>query len=471
MPRSFETLSPGNGTACLQRDYADDTQVEQCLQAALQGQHHWQSLPIRERARYCRDIICDIERHSDLIAAEISMMMGRPVSQAASEVASFAERGRHMVNIAEAALASKVIEQLPGHKRYIAHVPLGTCLIVAPWNYPYLTTVNSLIPALMAGNCVILKPSTQTPLCAERIAEACVSAGLPEGVFSYLYLDHPQTLSLAADQRIDHVSFTGSNRGGSEIETALAGHYKHLTLELGGKDPAYVRADADLELAVSSILDGTFFNAGQSCCAIERLYLHQSIYERFIELATEQAYQYQPGPPDEPETRLGPLVSGAAADHVRAQRDDALAKGGIALLDPSRFPADQPGSPYLAPQLIANANHQMDLMSEETFGPLLGIQKVADDEEAIALMNDSRYGLSAAIYSSNIDRAAEIGGQLQCGTLFLNRCDYLDPALVWSGVKQSGRGCSLSVLGYEQLTRPKSYYLNCPQPDQSGETV
>ncbi len=462
MHRRFETTSPVDNSILLSREYAEPNQIEQVLRQASEAQAGWRRLALSERAEYCLRMVEIIEAISADIAAELCWMMGRPISQGAAEVAGFAERARYMIGIAEQALAPVVVSDSPGEQRYIGQQPLGTCLIIAPWNYPYLTTVNSLIPALMAGNCVILKSSSQTPLCGERIAAAFSRAGLPGGVFSQLHLDHAQSLALACDSRIDHVSFTGSSRGGAEIERAVAGGFKGLSLELGGKDPAYVRPDADLDLAVASVLEGAFYNSGQSCCAIERLYLHSDIYDQFIARATEAAYRFQPGRPDLPETVLGPLVRGEAADHVRAQISDALAKGGTALLDPGRFPADQPGSAYLAPQLIAGADHSMQLMTQETFGPLLGIQKVADDSEAIRLMNDSNYGLTAVLYSRNIESALHIGNQLECGTLFLNRCDYLDPALAWSGCKQSGRGCSLSSLGYQQLTRPKSYNLCKP---------
>ncbi|WP_051560001.1 aldehyde dehydrogenase family protein [Marinobacterium jannaschii] len=462
MQTRFETLSPVDNSVFLCREYANDTEIEQALQRACDAQAEWQQLALPQRAAYCLKMLDSVSAASADIARELCWMMGRPISQGAGEVSGFIERARYMISIAEQALAPTELADSPQQRRYIRHRPLGNCLLIAPWNYPYLTTVNTLIPALMAGNTVLLKPSSQTPLCAERLAGAFRQAGLPDGVFQYLYLDHQQSLALAADSRIDHISFTGSNAGGDAIEHALAGQFKSLTLELGGKDPAYVRPDADLDLAVASVLEGAFYNSGQSCCAIERLYLHKDICQAFIDRAVAAAYHYQPGRPDHPDTVLGPMVNARAAQRVRAQAADALAKGGVALLDSARFSADQPGSAYLAPQLIAHADHSMTLMTEETFGPLLGIMQVADDDEAIRLMNDSDYGLTAALYSRDIDSAVNIGNRLHCGTLFLIRCDYLDPALAWSGTKGSGRGCSLSSLGYQQLTRPQSYNLNGP---------
>ena len=314
----------------------------------------------------------------------------------------------------------------------------------------------------MAGNSVLLKHSAQTPLCAERIAEAFSEAGLPEGVFQYLHLSHQDTEQVIKDPAIAHVCFTGSVPGGEMVERAAAGRFIGVGLELGGKDPAYVRADADLDAAVDTTIDGAFFNSGQSCCGIERIYVDESIHDAFVEKAVALVKQYQLGRSDDPETTLGPVVKTAAADFVRGQVNDAVAAGAIAHIDEADFPMSQQGTAYLAPQLLTNVDHSMRVMTEESFGPVVGIQKVSSDEEAIKLMNDSEFGLTASIFTQDIDTAIQIGDQLETGTFFVNRCDYLDPALAWTGVKNSGRGCTLSSIGYEQLTRPKSYHIKLP---------
>ncbi|HSG66366.1 MAG TPA: aldehyde dehydrogenase family protein, partial [Gammaproteobacteria bacterium] len=303
------------------------------------------------------------------------------------------------------------------------------------------------------------KHSAQTPLCAERFAESFAEAGLPEGVFQVLHMDHASTERVIRDPRVDFVAFTGSVAGGHEIQAAAAARFVGTGLELGGKDPAYVRADADLAHAVENLVDGSFFNSGQSCCAIERIYVHQQIYDRFLEGFVELTNKYRLGNPLAPETNLGPMVRMAAAELVRQQIDEAIAAGARALIDPAAFPANAPGTPYLAPQVLVNVDHDMRIMSEETFGPAVGIMKVRSDDEAIALMNDSRYGLTASIWTRDEQAAIAIGDRVQTGTWFMNRCDYLDPALAWVGVKDSGRGCTLSSVGYEHLTRPKSYHL------------
>jgi acyl-CoA reductase-like NAD-dependent aldehyde dehydrogenase len=376
-----------------------------------------------------------------------------------SEVAGFEERARYMISIAEETLADVQAGEKEGFLRYIKRVPLGVVLTMAPWNYPYLTAVNSIVPALMAGNTVILKHSSQTPLCGERISEAFAEAGLPEGVFQVLHLTHEATAKIIGSPEVEFVAFTGSVPGGASVEREAAGHFLGVGLELGGKDPAYVRADANLDHAVENLVDGAFFNSGQSCCGIERIYVHADRYDSFVEGFVDLTRQYRLGSPIDPETTLGPMVRTAAADFVRGQIEEAVASGARALIDPAGFPADEPGSPYLAPQVLVDVDHSMRVMSEESFGPVIGIMNVGSDEAAIEMMNDSPFGLTAAVWTQDAEAAIAIGDRIETGTWFMNRCDYLDPALAWTGVKNSGRGCTLSRLGYEVLTRPKSYHL------------
>jgi acyl-CoA reductase-like NAD-dependent aldehyde dehydrogenase len=319
--------------------------------------------------------------------------------------------------------------------------------------------VNAIWPALIAGNAVVLKHSHQTPLCAERLAEAIAAAHLPQHILQYLHLSHEKTAQLLADARVNAVCFTGSVAGGRAVVQALANGFAAAGLELGGKDPAYVRADANITHAIETLTDGAFYNAGQSCCGIKRIYVHERLLDRVIAGMVDLTYQYRLSDPTDPETTLGPVVRAQAAATIRAQVADAEARGARSLIDPRRFAADRPGTPYLAPQILADVDHSMSIMRDETFGPAVGIMKVRSDEEAIRLMNDSEYGLTAAIFSADSEQAEKLGDQLETGTVFLNRCDYLDPALAWTGVKNSGRGCTLSKIGFEQLTRPKSYHF------------
>uniref|UniRef100_UPI003D11A0CF aldehyde dehydrogenase family protein n=1 Tax=Roseibium sp. TaxID=1936156 RepID=UPI003D11A0CF len=368
-------------------------------------------------------------------------------------------RARHMIAIAEDALKDVQTQPKDGFPRFIRREPLGTVFVVAPWNYPYLTSVNSIVPALMACNTVIIKHSAQTPLVAERYTEAFKAAGIPEWVVQHIHTSHEDVAKMIQDDRISFVAFTGSVPGGHAIQEAASGRFIGTGMELGGKDPAYVRADADLDYAIGNLVDGAFYNAGQCCCGIERIYVQESLYDRFVDGFVDLTSQYKLGNPLDEETTLGPMAQARFAAWVREQTDEALRKGAKAHIDMSAFPANKEGTPYLAPQVLTDVNHQMSVMREESFGPVVGIMKVKDDEEALQFMNDSPYGLTASIWTEDVQAAAEIGDRIETGTVFMNRCDYLDPALVWTGVKDTGKGAALSEIGFHNLTRPKSFHF------------
>ncbi|MCP2020562.1 UNVERIFIED_ORG: acyl-CoA reductase-like NAD-dependent aldehyde dehydrogenase [Pseudomonas reinekei] len=459
MTAKVQLISPVDGRVYVEREMADAAQVEQALTAAASAQAAWQRRSLSERAALCSAAVDAMLSMQADIVPELAWQMGRPVRYGAGELRGFAERARYMIAIAPHALAAVEPEPVAGFRRYIKREPLGTVLVVAPWNYPYLTAVNTIIPALMAGNSVILKHASQTLLVGERFAEAMRRANLPDGLFHNLLIDHRQTAAIIDSGRVQQVNFTGSVDAGKAMESAATGRFIGVGLELGGKDPAYVRADANLEHAVENLVDGSFFNSGQSCCAVERLYVDQKIFPVFVERFAELTRQYVLGNPLDEATTLGPLVTPGAAFFVRGQIAEALAQGATALIDPHAFTADVPGSAYLAPQVLVDVSHQMSVMRDESFGPVVGIMPVASDDEAIALMNDSEFGLSASIWTRDLAAAERLGNQVATGTLFMNRCDYLDPALAWTGVKNSGRGVTLSPLGYEHLTRAKSFHL------------
>ncbi len=459
MGETLKCITPVDGSVYMERPLAEGAEIEAALERARKAQTAWKQAPVAERQALLTKAVDAFVARKDEIAGEIAWQMGRPAGQCPGEVAGFEERARHMIAAAPEALADLATDPKNGFTRFIRRDPLGVVLVMAPWNYPYLTAVNSIVPALMAGNVVILKHSAQTPRCAERFAEAFEIGGLPLGVFQHLHLGHRTALELIGHEAIDFVSFTGSVPAGHAVQAAAARRFIGTGLELGGKDPAYVRADVTLEHAVENLVDGAFFNSGQSCCGIERIYVHADVYDGFVEGAAELTRKYMLGNPLEAGTTLGPLVRASAADFVRGQIGEAVAAGATALIDPAGFPADAPGTPYLAPQILTDVDHSMRVMSEETFGPVVGIMKVGSDDEAIRLMNDSDFGLTASIWTNDEAAALSIGEEVETGTWFMNRCDYLDPALAWTGVKDSGRGCSLSVIGYEQLTRPKSFHL------------
>jgi len=453
----MKTISPIDGSVYVERTPASDQVIEQALEASVTAQPAWKKVPVAERAAICRRMADWCVANADQLGEELTWQIGRPIAQSPGEIRrGFHERVEYMSGIAEQTLADLAVEKKAGFQRFIRREPLGVVLVLAPWNYPWLTSVNAVVPALLAGNTVVLKMAQQTPLVAERYRQAFAAAGLPDGVFQFLHIDHESAARVIADPRIGFIAFTGSVGGGHAVQRAAAGRFIATGLELGGKDPAYVRADAPLRATIENLVDGAYFNSGQSCCAVERIYVHRAVFKPFVEGFVELARQYRLGNPLERQTTLGPLVRTEAANSVRAQIRDALDKGAKALLDPK---ADREGTPYLAPQVLVDVDHGMAVMTEETFGPVVGIMAVASDEEAIGLMNDSRYGLTASIWTADVQAALRIGDRVETGTWFMNRCDYLDPALAWTGVKDSGRGCTLSRLGLESFTRPKSFHL------------
>jgi acyl-CoA reductase-like NAD-dependent aldehyde dehydrogenase len=464
MPKSntklLQCISPVDGRVYVERPLHAPAEVEAALNKAKKAQKLWHDTPLAERQKYMLKFLDHMVGNAKAIGEEITWQMGRPVSQTPGEILrGFQERVKYAVNLAPKALADIVPEGQEGFKRYIRREPLGVVLVIAPWNYPYLTSVNAIVPALLAGNVVILKHSHQTPLVADRYAEGFKAAGLPDGVFQYLDLGHEEAEKLMADPRVDYVNFTGSVKGGHAVQKAISDKFIVAGLELGGKDPAYVREDADLGSAVENLVDGSFFNSGQCCCGIERIYVHEKLYKPFIEGFVELTNKYKLGNPTDPETNLGPMVRTAAAEFVRTQTAEAIRKGAKALIDEKHFKASKAGTPYLAPQVLVDVDHSMSVMMEESFGPVVGIMKVKSDAEALKLMNDSPYGLTACLWTKDLAAAEKIGLEIETGTVFMNRCDYLDPGLAWTGVKDTGRGASLSVIGFENLTRPKSFHL------------
>ena len=454
------TISPIDGSVYTEFELATPAAIDVVLDRATRAQRSWKEVSIDERASICRRAVELMVARADQLATELTWQMGRPLAHTPFEIRrGFEERARYMIGIAKGALADITLDSKEGFQRFIRRDPLGVVLVIAPWNYPYLASVNSVIPALMAGNSVILKVSQQTPLVAERYAEAVDEAGVPAGVFQHVQASHDDVAAMIGDRRINFVSFTGSVEGGCAVQHAAAQQFIGTNLELGGKDPAYVRPDAPLEPTIANLVDGAYFNAGQSCCAVERIYVHRDVYARFVDGFVALTREYRLGNPLMPDTTLGPMVRTTAADLVRSQIADALERGARGLIDPREFPADRAGTPYLAPQVLVDVDHRMRVMTEETFGPVVGLMPVKDDDEAVALMNDSRYALTASIWTRDVDAAVAIGDRVETGTWFLNRCDYLDPALAWTGVRDSGRGCSLSRLGYDALTRPKSFHL------------
>jgi len=453
-------ISPIDGLVVAERELATDKYVDRVLAAAQSAGRGWRATPIPERVRIIEAMVQHMEANASDIATELTWQMGRPVRYTPNEILrGFQERARHMAKIAGENLSDIGVPKSEGFTKFIRREPLGTVLVVAPWNYPYLTSVNSIVPALLVGNTVILKHASQTMLCAERLQAAFDAASLPAGVFQFIHASHDSVSTMIHDQRVNFVVFTGSVDGGRVMERSAAGRFIGVGTELGGKDPSYVRADADLAYAIGENVDGAFFNSGQSCCAIERIYVHDSVYENFVEGFANTTRQYVLGNPVQHETTIGPMVNTAAATFVRTQIHDALAQGAVALVGETQFAGSAPGTPYLGPTVLIDVDHSMSVMRDESFGPVIGIMRVKSDDEAIALMNDSPYGLTASVWTSDQDAAIRIGNDIETGTVYMNRCDYVDPALVWTGVKETGRGIALSSLGFDPYTQLKSFHL------------
>lgn len=457
-PDSLVCVSPLSGEPIAVRRVQSGKQVQDQLSRARQAQKDWQERSVSFRSSVVLCAFDVLESMNDEITVELAQMIGRPVRYG-GEINGVQERVRYMASIAERALAPDILEVSSSVRRQIINEPLGVVFAIAPWNYPYLTSANTIAPALIAGNAVFLKHSTQSILAGERIEQAFLEAGLPDGLFCNLFLTHPTTIKLISAGAFDFVNFTGSVNAGRLIERAAAEGSTPVTLELGGKDAGYVREDADLETTVPSLVDGAMFNSGQCCCGIERIYVHESRYDEFVALTARAAASYVLGDPTEESTTLGPMAKERFAHEVRTQISEAIAAGSTALVDQALFPLDTGDTAYLAPQVLVNVDHSMRVMRDESFGPIVGIMKVKNDEEAIELVNDSVFGLTASLWTSDFGAASELGRQINVGTVYMNRCDYVDPALCWTGRKDTGRGVSLSARSYLSLTRPKSYHL------------
>ncbi|MEH6737411.1 MAG: aldehyde dehydrogenase family protein [Sulfitobacter sp.] len=453
---TIQCISPIDGSIYATRETLSRLDADAAVARAKTAQAEWAKRPLSERIALVQAGVAAVGAMNDDIVPEIAWQMGRPVRYD-GEFGGFNERASYMADIAQDALADMVVEDSDAFRRVIKRVPHGVVLVVAPWNYPYMTAINTVAPALIAGNAVVLKHASQTPLVGERMAQAFHVAGIPEEVFQNVFLDHQTTSDLIAAKSFGFVNFTGSVGGGKAIEAAASGTFTGIGLELGGKDPGYVMEDANLDAAVDTLIDGAMFNSGQCCCGIERIYVHESLFDAFVEKAVVIVNGYVLGNPLEAETTLGPMAHVRFADEVRGQTADAIAAGAKAHIDPADFPKD--GGAYLMPQILTNVTHDMRVMREESFGPVVGIMSVKDDAEALALMNDSDFGLTASLWTQDAARAEAIADQVETGTVFMNRADYLDPALCWTGCKDTGRGGGLSVIGYHNLTRPKSYHF------------
>ncbi len=460
MTATLKCISPIDGSVYAERPILSRDDAFAAAGRAKVAQKDWAGVPLEKRIELVRAGVARLGEMTEEVVPELAHMMGRPIRYG-GEFGGTNERASYMADIAADALKPLVIEESATFQRRIEREPVGVVMVIAPWNYPYMTAINTVAPALIAGNTVMLKHATQTLLVGERMARAFAEAGVPADVFQNVFLDHDTTSALIAAKSFGFVNFTGSVGGGRAIERAAAGTFTGVGLELGGKDPGYVMEDADVQAAADTLIDGAMFNSGQCCCGIERIYVTASLYDAFVEKAVAIVSGYKLGNPLIEETTLGPMAHVRFADEVRAQTAEAIDAGATPLIDAALFPEDDGGA-YLMPQILTNVTHDMRVMRDESFGPVVSIMRVENDDQAIELMNDSVFGLTASLWTADPGRAAAIGRQIETGTVFMNRADYLDPGLCWTGCKETGRGAALSSLGYQSLTRPKSYHLKLP---------
>jgi len=454
----LKTITPIDNTVYIERNYASSQEIENTLNISKKTLLDWQNTSINERKKILTKFVDLFLENKKEIEEELCRQMGRPIGQCGGEMNGFEERARYMIEKSEEALSNIISKKNDEFDNFITKDPLGTIFIIAPWNYPYNTSVNSVVPSLLAGNTVILKHSSQTPLCAEQLYKAAKLSGLPEGVFQFLHLDHQSTSKIIADERIDHVLFTGSVSGGRQVKKAIGERFINAGLELGGKDPVYVRKDCNLQHAIENLADGSFYNSGQSCCGIERIYVDSEVYNDFVEGIKSITEKYILDDPLNSKTNLGPVVKLSAAQSIRLQVKEAISNGANDIIEKTNFKIEEDSNCYVSPSVLINVDHSMKFMMEETFGPTVGIMKVNNEDQAAQLMNDSPYGLTACIWTSDMEFAKKFGKRINTGTFFMNRCDYLDPGLAWTGVKNTGIGVTLSVLGFNHVTRAKSYH-------------
>ncbi|MBI4603640.1 MAG: aldehyde dehydrogenase family protein [Planctomycetes bacterium] len=429
-----------------------EAKVARAREAALR----WRATPLEERLRHVREGIARFRAAKESIAREVTLQMGKPVREARREVDTCCARAEYMLSIAAAALAPDVLPAPDGFHLRIEHAPLGVVLNIAAWNYPLLIPVNVVVPALLAGNAVLLKHSARTPLCGLHFERAFADPRLP-GLIQSAALTHEAAARLIGDPRVDHVAFTGSVEGGREVYREAARRFVDAGLELGGKDPAYVAEDADLEHAVENVVDGACYNAGQSCCAVERVYVHRRLHDGFLGRAKAVLERYVLGDPLGEETTLGPLAVRANVEKLERQVEDAVRRGARLLLGGRRVQGT--AGNFFPPTLLDGVPNEAEAMQEESFGPLVPVLAVSGDDEAVRLMNDSRYGLTASVWTRSRERAERFARELEAGTVYQNRCDYLDPSLPWTGWKDSGKGCTLSRYGFLHLTKRKGIHF------------
>ncbi len=448
-------FNPATGTLITELPADDAASVAAKSRRARAAQPAWAALPLPRRQACIRHFRAAIVAELESLAAIMTLETGKPISMSRHELTGLLGRIDFFLAEAGAATATQTVCSEGGMTEQIEHRPLGVVANISAWNYPWFVGGNVFIPALLTGNAVLYKPSEYAAMTGLAIARLLHGAGVPGDVFVPLIGGAAVGEALLA-QDIDGLFFTGSHATGSKIAQAMGPRLIRLQLELGGKDPSYVCDDADPQLAAASLADGAMYNTGQSCCSVERIYVHEKIHDAFVAAFVAAVRAFKVGDTMADDTYIGAITRAPQLAVLDAQVADAQARGATLLTGGQRLPG--PGNWY-APTVFANVNHGMELMREESFGPLVGIQKVSGDEEAVRLMNDTRYGLTAGVFTPDQARARTLLAQLNAGSVYWNCCDRVSPRLPWSGCGDSGIGLTLSTYGIQAFTRPRAWHL------------
>ncbi|CAK41924.1 hypothetical protein CBS115989_3206 [Aspergillus niger] len=461
MSNAIRTLSPSTNKVIFEHPGLSLEEARQIAQASQDAFRTYKQTTLAQRKEIVLKALDLIAANKDTLAEELTTQMGRPIAFSAKEIETFRKRGDHILSIAEESLKSLPGTPENGFRRFLKKEPVGPTLIITAWNFPYLVTINALVPALLAGNTVLLRPSPQTPIFGERLLTYFTQAGLPPNVLQLVHVGSPDVLDQIVQlPQIQLISFTGSTAGGFRIREAVARRIVPVNLELGGNDPAYVRPDADIPYVAAQLVDGAVFNSGQSCCAVERVYVHADVHDKFVEEVQKELATYKLGSPHDKSTTTGPVISQAALKNIQSHIDDALSKGAVNATPKNPTFENTPAEGnYQVPTVLTNVTHDMVVMREETFGPVMPIMKVSSDEEAVALMNDSDFGLTASVWTKDIAKGEDLIEQLDAGTVYINRCDYPSPDLAWIGWKNSGLGCTLGPEGFNAFYKLKSFHI------------
>ncbi len=447
--------NPATGALITTLTADDEGSVAAKAMAARAAQPAWAARPMAERIAVLQQFRDAVVAERDTLAAAMTAETGKPITLSRNELNGLLPRIDFFIEAAEAAVQDEHVFDGGGMHEQIGHVPLGVVLNISAWNYPWFVGCNVILPALLTGNAVLYKPSEHATLTGLHITRLLHAAGVPAAVMQCLVGDGGVGAAALA-QRIDGVFFTGSNATGVKIAQAVAHRMVKLQLELGGKDPMYVRADVDVKAAAESLADGAMYNTGQGCCSVERIYVHAAVHDAFVEHFVATVRAMKRGDPMDDGSYIGAITRAPQLQLLQQQVADALAKGATLATGGQVLPG--PGQ-WFEPTVLTQVDHRMDVMRDESFGPIVGIQRVADDAEALALMNDTRYGLTAGVYTRDEAAARELLAQVNAGSVYWNCCDRVSPRLPWSGVGDSGVGLTLSHHGIQAFTRPKAWHL------------